>query len=50
MEILSGKLEYNDFVMNSMEQMNKIFSISCQNKNSGKVDIITDKKYFRKKC
>ena len=34
--------------MNSMEQISNIFSISCQNKNSGNGDIRTDIKSFRK--
>ena len=38
MEIINGKMKDNDFVMNSMEQMSKIFSISCQNNNSRKGD------------
>ena len=49
MDIITGKQKDNDFVMNSMEQMSKIFSISCQNKNYGKGDIIIDIKVFSKK-
>ena len=41
MEKINGKLENNDFVMNSVEQ-SKMLSISCENKNSIKCDIITD--------
>ena len=42
MEIINGKLEDNNFVVNSMEQMSKKFSISCQHKYPGKDDIRTD--------
>ena len=42
MEISNGKYEDNDFATNSMEQMSKIFTRSCQNKYSGKGDIRTD--------
>ena len=48
MYIINGKQEDNDFVMNSMEQMSKIFSRSRQNKNSGKGDIRIDINVFRK--
>ena len=41
-EIINGKLEDNDFVMNSMEQMSKISSRSYQNKNYVKGYIRTD--------
>ena len=34
METIKGKGEDNDFVMNSTEQTGKIFSISCENKNT----------------
>ena len=47
MEINNGKLEDDYFGMNSMEQMSKIFSRSCQNKNSVKGDIITYIKLFQ---
>ena len=36
-EIMNGKCEDNDFVMNSTEKMSKIFSRSCQNKTLKKV-------------
>ena len=42
MEIINGKFEDNDFVMNSMEQISKMLSISCQNKGYEKFEIITD--------
>ena len=41
-EIINGEKEDHIFLMNSMEQTIKIFSRSCQNKNSGKGDIRTD--------
>ena len=41
-DTINGKLEDNDFVVNSMEQTSKIFSSSFQNKNSIKVYIRTD--------
>ena len=34
METINGKRGDNDFVMNSTEQTGKIFSISCENKNT----------------
>ena len=42
MEIINGELDDNYFVMNSMEQMSKISSGSCKNRNFGKGDIWTD--------
>ena len=47
MMINNGKMEDNDYMMKSMEQVSKIFSRSFHNKNSGKGDIITDTKYFQ---
>ena len=47
MEINNGKMEDNDSVMKSIEQVSKIFSRSFQNKNSGKGDIRTEIKRFQ---
>ena len=48
-DIINVKLEDNNILMNSMEQISKIFSISCQKKNFEKCDIRTDIKYFQQK-
>ena len=48
-EIINRKWEDNDFVMDSMEQISTIFLRSCENKKSGKYDIITDIKRFQQK-
>ena len=47
MQIINGKQEDNDFVMNSTEQMSKVFSRSRQNKNSVNGDIRTDINHFQ---
>ena len=48
MDIINRKPGDNGFVMSSIEQMSKIISISCQNKNSGKSDTRTDINRFHK--
>ena len=48
MDINNGKLEDNGFVVNSMEQMSKMFSRSFQKKSNGKGDIKSDIKRFHK--
>ena len=50
MDTINGKIKDNYFLMNSMEQMSKIFSISCQKKKSRKVDIRTDIIFSQKQC
>ena len=44
MDVINGKLEDNDLVVNSMGKMSKIFSRYFQNKNSRKYVIRTDVK------
>lgn len=36
-KIITGEWEDQGFIMNSMEQMRKIFSRSCENKNTKRV-------------
>ena len=48
MDIINGKLEDHDILVDLIEQMSTMFSISFQNKNYGKGDIITDIKKIQK--
>ena len=47
MDIIIWKMEKNDFMINSIEQICNLFSSSCQNKNTQKGDIVTDIKDFK---
>ena len=47
-DIINGKYEGNDFETNSIGQTSIIFSISYNNKNSGKGYIRTDIKFSEK--
>ena len=48
MDIINGKLEDHDILVDLIEQMSTMSSLSFQNKNYGKGDIITDIKKFQK--
>ena len=48
MDIFNGKLEDHDILVDLIEQMSTMSSISFQNMKYGKCDIITDIKKFQK--
>ena len=47
-EIFNGEYKDNDFSMDSVETISKIFATSCDNKHTGKSDIITDMDFQQK--